>query len=199
MDRIVLLITSLFLLSPVVVAQIAIKGHVVGETFAEYVLKEGLDLGFCQHLAQLPPKDTRDLKNTQDQREACRGLLVARNGGFAEVKQGDDWTAVFDGGKLAAISIMTVRDFAGAVEELTRKYGAVTEQTIIVVQNDYGCGFDTRHAKWFLADGAAIVADEHLDYLTSFVGYERSVEIVFVSRDAVQQYGSGAREPTWRS
>lgn len=116
-----------------------IKGHGIGETFADFIGKEpekAKDLAICQ---QPYPY----LKGVY----SCQALLDAQAGKTASL-DARGASFFFRDSKIAVITLLVEGDFDSAKEEAKKKFGDPTSVETIPVHNGFGAQWTERLAIW---------------------------------------------------
>lgn len=187
---------------------VAVKGHTLGESVAQFVKAIGYDLAECPQILKVTPKEAKKQK-IQDvisaKRSACAGFADAQNGRPLTVfmDYGDnlkprlkfrsdttnagefaDWAAVFESQKLVEYRVKPAPEtytFDDIVAEIVTKYGKPANTKNEIVQNAYGGQMRLAADAWVLTDGTVIVANE--DMVHTDAGYTKAITVSYFTKE----------------
>jgi hypothetical protein len=148
-------------------ASVKVKGHVLGETVAEFSQRFG-----CARLLALSRKEAKHEQAVGDVAE-CRLLANPPTGRFTVSLSGSkddplmaqddvEGQILFHDGAAAAITVITPT-WSALYAEVVEKYGKPSRTTEEKRQNFHGAVFTLHSAIWELPTGVTIVALEEFD------------------------------------
>jgi hypothetical protein len=163
-------------------------GHVVGETFDQWMTTNQLDLAeICG------PHDKKDRR--MDFKTVCSTLTELRSGKAGQFPTVDpsnrriDW--YFEGSRVSAAEMVVSLFSSSAGEQISflkELYGPPTKVDTVHNSNLLGGTWDTLEASWEMPDGALIMGVETLHF-NSTIGTSRMFTVYVVAK------GDGLRKP----
>ena len=154
--------------------------HHLGETFDEWLSASNIDLA-----AICGPHKGRAAADLKFQ---CKGLTQLRASGLGQAdsfigSQRFNWQ--FMNGMVAqAEANYSMPNTAQQVRFLTESYGPPASTKIVPYQNALGAKWDCLEARWYLPDGAAIMANESVMNLP-YTGPTLWLTVTFLSKERI--------------